>query len=86
MITGFGMNFGGVRSRLFFHSGPAWLEGEDHQFSAGGRLVDGRASYGAGFTAWFLGIPWNVDMARPTDMKTTLDKMRWTFYIGPASF
>ena len=86
LITGFGLNFGGVRGRLFFDIGTAWLEGENHQFSAGGQLVDGRAAYGAGFTAWFLGIPWNVDMARPTDLHSNLDKWRWTFYIGPSSF
>jgi len=86
LITGIGLNFGGIRGRLFFDIGTAWLEGEDHQFSAGGRLVDGKAAYGAGFTAYFLGIPWNVDMARPTDMKSTLDNWQWTFYIGPASF
>ena len=46
--------------------------------------MDGRAAYGAGFTAYFLGIPWNVDFARPTDMKSSLGGWQTTFYIGPA--
>ncbi|HYN42795.1 MAG TPA: hypothetical protein VE129_13510 [Thermoanaerobaculia bacterium] len=86
LITGIGLNFGGVRGRLFFDIGAAYLNGQDFTFAEDGRLVDGRASYGAGFTAFFLGIPWNVDFARPTDMKSSLGGWQTTFYLGPATF
>ncbi len=86
LITGIGLNFGGVRGRIFFDIGAAYLKNEDFTFAEGGRLVDGRAAYGAGFTAYFLGIPWNIDFARPTDMKSSLGGWQTTFYLGPATF
>ncbi len=86
LITGIGLNIGGVRGRFFFDIGAAYLQGEDFDFVDDGRLVDGRASYGAGFTAYFLGIPWNVDFARATDMKSTIGGWETTFYLGPATF
>ncbi len=86
LVTGIGLNFGAVRGRIFFDIGAAYLENEDFSFSYQGRLVDGRAAYGAGFTAVFLGVPWNVDFARPTDMKSSLGGWQTTFYIGPATF
>ena len=51
-----------------------------------GRLVDAKASWGFGLTAYFLGVPWNFDFARPTDLKHNLDNWQFTFYIGPGSF
>lgn len=86
LMTGIGLNFGGVRGRFFFDIGGAWLEGEDFSWAQGGQLVDARAAYGAGFTTYFLGIPWNVDFARPTDLKRSLSGWQTTFYIGPATF
>jgi Tol biopolymer transport system component len=86
LITGIGLNFGGVRGRVFLDVGGAWLEGEDFRWAEGGRLKDGRAAWGAGFTAWFLGIPWNVDFARPFDGRSNLAGWQTTFYIGPGSF
>jgi outer membrane protein assembly factor BamA len=86
LMTGIGLNFGGVRGRFFFDIGGAYLDGEDFHWSYQGRLEDARASYGAGFSAYFLGIPWNVDFARPTDLKSSLGGWQTTFYIGPASF
>ena len=86
LITGIGLNFRGVRGRLFFDIGASYLEGENFSFAEGGRLVGGRAAYGAGFTAYFLGIPWNVDFARPTDMRSSSGDWQTTFYIGPATF
>jgi outer membrane protein assembly factor BamA len=86
LMTGFGLNFGGVRGRVFFDIGGAYLDGDDFHWSYQGRLVDGRAAWGAGFTAYLLGIPWNIDFARPTDLKSNLGGWQTTFYIGPASF
>ena len=86
LVTGIGLNFGGVRGRIFFDIGAAYLDNQNFTFAEGGRLVDGRAAYGGGFTAYFIGVPWNVDFARPTDMKSSLAGWQTTFYIGPASF
>ncbi len=86
LITGIGLNVGGVRGRFFFDVGGAWLEGEDFKWWEDGRLRDGRAAWGAGFTAYFLGIPWNVDFARPFDGRSNLAGWQTTFYIGPGSF
>jgi len=86
LITGIGLNFGGVRGRVFFDVGGAWLEDEDFKWWQDGRLKDGRAAWGAGFTTYFLGIPWNVDFARPFDGRSNLGGWKTTFYVGPGSF
>lgn len=86
LITGIGLNFGGVRGRVFFDVGGAWLTGQDFKWWEDGRLKDGRAAWGAGFTTYFLGIPWNVDFARPFDGRSNLGGWTTTFYIGPGSF
>jgi len=86
LITGIGLNFGGVRGRVFFDVGGAWLEGEDFKWWDDGRLKDGRAAWGGGFTAYLLGIPWNLDFARPFDGRSNLGGWKTTFYIGPGSF
>jgi hypothetical protein len=86
LITGIGLNFGGVRGRVFFDVGGSWLEGQDFKWWEGGRLKDGRAAWGAGFTTYFLGIPWNIDFARPFDGRSNLGGWTTTFYIGPGSF
>ena len=70
----------------FFDVGGAWLENEDFRWWQDGRLKDGRAAWGAGFTTYFLGIPWNVDFARPFDGKSNLGGWKTTFYVGPGSF
>ncbi len=86
LVTGIGLNFGGIRGRVFFDVGGAWLEGEDFKWWEDGRLRDGHAAWGAGFTAWFLGIPWNIDFARPFDGRTNLGGWKTTFYVGSGSF
>ena len=86
LMTGIGLNFGGVRGRFFFDIGGAWLEGEDFDWVEDGRLKDGRSAWGGGFTAYFLGIPWNVDFARQFDGRSNLSGWKTTFYIGPGSF
>ena len=47
-----------------------------------GRLKDGHASYGAGFSVYFLGLPWNVDFAKQWDFQHSLSAWQTTFYIG----
>ena len=86
LMTGLGLNFGGIRGRVFFDVGGAWLEGEDFTWWEDGRLKDGRAAWGAGFTVNFLGLPWNVDFARPFDGRANLSGWQTTFYLGPGSF
>ncbi len=85
LATGFGLNFSGVRGRIFFDIGAAWLKDQDFHFAVDGQLKDGRSAYGAGFTVFFLGIPWNVDFARLWDFKNTSD-WQVSFYIGSGTF
>jgi WD40 repeat protein len=86
LVTGLGLTVGGVRGRVFFDVGGAWLEGQDFTWVRDGRLVDAQAAWGAGFTAYFLGLPWNVDFARPFDGRSNLGGWKTTFYIGFGSF
>ena len=86
LITGLGLNFTGVRGRVFFDIGGARLNGEKVTWYDDGQLVDAKASWGFGLTAYFLGVPWNFDFARPTNLKSNLDDWQFTFYIGPGSF
>lgn len=86
LVTGIGLNFGGVRGRVFFDVGGAWLSGENFKWWEDGRLKDGRAAWGAGFTTYFLGIPWNIDFARPFDGRSNVGGWKTTFYVGPGSF
>lgn len=74
----------GVRGRLFLDVGGAWLKDQSFQFWDGdnNRLKDGRASYGAGLTVIFLGLPWNIDFARQWDGKSNLSGTETTFYVG----
>lgn len=83
LATGFGINFQGVRGRIFLDVGGAWLADQTFQFysSESGTLKDGRASYGAGFSVFFLGLPWNFDFARQWDLKNSSD-WKFDFYIG----
>lgn len=92
--TGFGLGFQGVRGRVFFDIGGAWLADQSFQLydSDLDMFRDGRASYGAGFSVYFLGLPWNFDFARQLEYYTPpgpeFDSSRWDdgwrfeFYIG----
>jgi hypothetical protein len=42
----------------------------------------GLASFGGGFSVYFLGLPWNVDFAKKWDFKHTLSDWQTTFYVG----
>lgn len=76
--------FQGIRGRIFFDIGGAWLKNEPFHFwdSEERRLDDARASYGAGFSVYFLGMPWNVDFARHWDFQKNLTGWRGQFYVG----
>jgi outer membrane protein assembly factor BamA len=84
LATGFGLGIQGVRGRIFLDGGGAWLKDQTFQFWDGenGRLKDGRASYGAGFSIYFLGLPWNIDFARQWDFKQTTGGTQTEFYVG----
>ena len=84
LATGFGLVIQGVRGRLFFDVGGAWLKDQAFQFWDGeaNRLKDGRASYGAGFSIYFLGLPWNLDFARQWDFKQNTGGTQTEFYVG----
>ena len=76
------LQFGGIRGRIFLDVGGAWLIDQSFQFWEDGRLKDGHASYGAGFSVYFLGLPWNVDFSKQWDFHSSLSGTQVTFYIG----
>jgi hypothetical protein len=76
------LQFGGIRGRIFLDFGGAWLNDQSFQFWQDGRLKDGHASYGAGFSVYFLGLPWNVDFSRQWDLRSALSGTQATFYVG----
>jgi len=76
------LQFGGIRGRIFLDVGGAWLNDQSFQFWEDGQLKDGHASYGAGFSVYFLGLPWNVDFSRQWDFQHSLSPLQTTFYIG----
>jgi hypothetical protein len=76
--------FQGIRGHIFVDLGGAWLKDQPFQFwdGANSRLKDGLSSFGAGFSVYFLGLPWNVDFAKQWDFRHTLSSTQVTFYIG----
>lgn len=75
---------GGIRGRVFLDVGGAWLNGQPFQFWDGdnNQIKDGLSSYGVGVTFFFLGVPWNIDVARPWNFHHTVGDTQVTFYIG----
>ncbi len=73
-----------VRGRIFLDVGGAWLSGQPFQFYDGenNRLKDGLSSFGAGFTAFFLGLPFNIDFAKQWDLRSARSGFQTTFFIG----
>lgn len=78
------LGFRGIRGNIFFDTGGAWFHNaEPFQFYSGrlGQLVDGIASYGAGFSFNILGLEANIDFAKVTNFKTT-QPLATDFWIG----
>lgn len=76
------LQFTGIRGRLFLDVGGAWLSDQSFQFWQDGRLKDGHSSFGAGFSVYFLGLPWNVDFAKQWDFHSALSDTQAEFYVG----
>ncbi|HEX7155209.1 MAG TPA: hypothetical protein VF618_27315 [Thermoanaerobaculia bacterium] len=81
------ITFQQVRGVLFFDIGTASLDGNNllgqkHKFIEDGRLVDGKASVGYGFSFNFLGMQLNWDFARRYDLKNFEGGYRTSFWIG----
>ncbi|HEY3348315.1 MAG TPA: hypothetical protein VGM13_00895 [Thermoanaerobaculia bacterium] len=82
--------FQGVRGRIFLDVGGGWFDGQSFVFMTDGQLnglnnpgvPGGLASFGGGFSVYFLGLPWNVDFAKKWDFKNTLSDWQTTFYVG----
>ena len=74
----------GVRGHIFLDVGGAWLKDQPFQFwdADNKQLKDGIASYGAGFSLYFLGLPWNVDFARQWRVPGADSKFTTQFYVG----
>jgi Tol biopolymer transport system component len=74
--------FQGVRGNLFLDVGAAALKGQPYQFLKGGRLKDGLASIGYGFSFNFLGLELHFDFARHFDGRHTVGNSHAQFWIG----
>ncbi len=57
------LQFGGIRGRIFYDLGGAWSKGQTFQLwnSQERNFQDALADYGAGFSFFFFGIPFNID-------------------------
>ncbi|HWS70579.1 MAG TPA: BamA/TamA family outer membrane protein, partial [Thermoanaerobaculia bacterium] len=76
------LNFSGVRGNLFFDVGAAKFQGQPFKFSEAGKLKDGIASIGYGFSFDFMGLELHWDFARRFDGRHTIGKSRTEFWIG----
>ncbi|HPR64783.1 MAG TPA: hypothetical protein PK014_11225 [Thermoanaerobaculia bacterium] len=76
------MELRGIRGRVFLDMGGAWFDDEPFQFIQDGRMKDGVASYGFGFSAQLLGLDWHWDFARKWDLKESLSGTETSFWIG----
>jgi hypothetical protein len=74
--------FGGVRGHIFCDVAGGWLKDQHFQFFEEARLKNGLSSFGAGFSVYFLGLPWNVDWAKQWDWNTSRTDWLTTFYVG----
>jgi len=75
-----------IRAHIFFDIGAGKLKGQDFQFwdSSNHELIDGHASYGAGFQVTLLGLELHWDFSRLTNLQHTLSGVQTSFYIGPS--
>jgi outer membrane protein assembly factor BamA len=77
------LSFQGVRGNLFFDVGAATFKGQPFRFVQDGKLKDGIASIGYGFSFDFLGLELHWDFARRFDGRHTIGgKSRTEFWIG----
>ncbi|HVR41018.1 MAG TPA: BamA/TamA family outer membrane protein [Thermoanaerobaculia bacterium] len=76
------LTFQQVRGVLFFDIGAATFDGEDFKFTEDGRLKDGKAAVGWGFSLDFLGLELHWDFAKRFDGKDTEGGFRTSFWIG----
>ena len=72
----------GVRGNLFFDIGGAKFQGQPYRFIDHGRLVNGVASVGYGFSFNFWGLELHWDFAKRTDLKNSYGKNRTEFWVG----
>ncbi len=82
------IRFGGIRGRIYLDVGGAWFKGQPFQFWDGdnNRLKDALAEYGAGFSIYLFGLPFNFDWVQPWDFKNKTAPLQFVFSIGPGSF
>jgi hypothetical protein len=71
-----------MRGVLFMDVGAAYFKGQDFKFMEDGRLRDGVASVGWGFSFHFLGLPLNWDFAKRFDGKKLEGGFRTSFWVG----
>ena len=71
-----------VRGNLFFDIGTAYLPDQPYRFVRDGRLENGAASLGYGFSFNFLGMELHWDFAKRFDLKDTEGGYVTSFWIG----
>ncbi len=71
-----------MRGVLFLDVGGAYFKGQDFKFIEDGRLLNGVASVGWGFSFHLLGLPLNWDFAKRFDGKTLEKGFRTSFWVG----
>ncbi|MEO8586108.1 MAG: hypothetical protein ABI584_08100 [Acidobacteriota bacterium] len=76
------LQFSGIRGHVFCDVAGGWLKDAGFQFLQDARLKNGLSSFGAGFSIYFLGLPWNVDWAKQWDWNSSLTDWTTSFYIG----
>jgi Tol biopolymer transport system component len=76
------LNIRQVRGEIFFDIGAARFDGQPFQFIENGRLKDGVASVGYGFSFNFLGMELHWDFAKKFDLKDTDGTYKTSFWIG----
>ncbi|HYM62658.1 MAG TPA: hypothetical protein VEZ11_17370 [Thermoanaerobaculia bacterium] len=75
--------FRDIRGSLFLDVGGAKFNGQQgYHFWQNGRLKDGLASFGYGFSFNLFGLELHWDFAKRTDLRSTNGKFRTSFWIG----
>ncbi len=78
------IGFREIRGHVFFDIGGSKLKNGSFKLwnSEEKQLQDALAAYGWGFDINFIGLPFHVDFARVTNLKTDLTGFRGSWYIG----
>jgi outer membrane protein assembly factor BamA len=78
-----GVTLSQIRGSMFFDVGGAWFQGEDFDFmDDDGDLLDGKASFGYGFSLNLFGLNLNWNFAKRALQKIDEGGFETSFWIG----